>query len=84
MPHLIAAPILLPMATAALMLLLGDARRPLKAWISVLSCALGLAASVGLLLWVQHGDGRTRWASTCPATGRRPTASCWWWTACRP
>jgi multisubunit Na+/H+ antiporter MnhC subunit len=68
MPHLIAAPILLPMATAALMLLLGDAPAA-EGLVSVLSCALGLAASVGLLLWVQHGDGRTRWACTCPATG---------------
>ncbi|MFO1177805.1 MAG: hypothetical protein U1E79_05315 [Ottowia sp.] len=57
MPHLIVAPILLPMATAALMLLLGDTRRPLKALVGVLSCALGLAVSIALLLWVQHGDG---------------------------
>ena len=42
MPHLIVAPILLPMATAALLLLLGDTRRMLKALVSVLSCALGL------------------------------------------
>ena len=31
MPHLIVVPILLPMVTAAVMLLLGDTRRPLKA-----------------------------------------------------
>ena len=45
MPHLIVAPILLPMATAALMLLLGDTRRPLKAIINVLSCVLGVGVA---------------------------------------
>lgn len=53
MPHLIAAPILLPMATAAVLLLLGD-RRMLKAWVSVLSCALGVAIATALVYWVQH------------------------------
>ncbi len=57
MPHLIVAPILLPMATAALLLLLGDTRRMLKALVSVLSCALGLAVSIALVLWVVHSDG---------------------------
>jgi multicomponent K+:H+ antiporter subunit D len=53
MPHLIAAPILLPMATAAALLLLGD-RRTLKAWVSVLSCGLGVVISIALVYWVQH------------------------------
>ena len=57
MPHLIVVPILLPMATAALLLLLGDTRRMLKALVSVLSCALGLAVSIALVLWVVHSDG---------------------------
>ncbi|MFT3780018.1 MAG: monovalent cation/H+ antiporter subunit D [Ottowia sp.] len=52
MPHLVIAPILLPMATAALMLLLGDARRPLKRTLNVLACALNLAVAVALLAWV--------------------------------
>lgn len=55
MPHLIVAPILLPMATAALLLLPGD-RRTLKAWVSVLSCALGLAVAIALVVWVQDAD----------------------------
>ena len=59
MPHLVAAPILLPMATAALMLLLGDTRRPLKAAINVLSCLIGLAVAIGLVVWVQH-SGETQ------------------------
>jgi len=55
MPHLIIAPVLLPLATAALMLLLGDTRRPLKAAVNVLSCALGVAVAIALVAWVQHG-----------------------------
>ena len=57
MPHLIIAPILLPRATAALMLLLGDTRRPLKAVVNVLSCVLGVAMAIGLVFWVQHTSG---------------------------
>ena len=57
MPHLIVAPILLPMATAALMLLLGDTRRPLKAVVNVLSCLLGVAIAVALIYWVQRMGG---------------------------
>lgn len=57
MPHLVVVPVLLPLGTAALMLLLGDTRRPLKALVNVLSCLLGLAVSVALVYWVQHVDG---------------------------
>ena len=41
MDHLLVAPVLLPLATAALMLLLGEGRRRLKAVANVLSTALG-------------------------------------------
>ena len=54
--HLLVAPILLPLATAALMLLLGEGRRGLKAVANVLSTALGLAIAVGLLLHVSGRD----------------------------
>ena len=54
MPHLIVAPILVPMGTAILMLLLGDSRRPLKAVLNVLSCVLGVLVATGLVFWVQH------------------------------
>ncbi|MFK0089902.1 monovalent cation/H+ antiporter subunit D [Pseudomonas sp. NPDC090755] len=53
MNQLIIAPILLPLLTAALMLLLGEKRRPLKARLNLFSSLLGLAISVCLLLWVQ-------------------------------
>jgi multicomponent K+:H+ antiporter subunit D len=53
---LIVAPVLLPLATAALMLLLGEGRRDLKALLNVLSTSLGLAMAVALLLRV-NADG---------------------------
>ena len=54
MQHLIAAPILLPLLTAALMLLLGEKHRPLKARLNLFSSLIGLGISVMLLLWTQQ------------------------------
>ena len=54
--HLIVAPVLLPLATAALMLLLGEGRRHAKATINVLSTAIGLAVAVHLLRDVAQHD----------------------------
>ncbi|WP_122581444.1 monovalent cation/H+ antiporter subunit D [Pseudomonas viridiflava] len=51
--QLIIAPILLPLATAGLMLWLGEKRRPLKGRINLFSSMLGLGISVVLLFWVQ-------------------------------
>ncbi|WP_434710434.1 monovalent cation/H+ antiporter subunit D [Pseudomonas sp. R1-1] len=53
MTHLIAAPILLPLLTAALMLMLGERHRPLKAKINLFSSLLGLFISMMLLQWTQ-------------------------------
>ncbi|MEN2397461.1 monovalent cation/H+ antiporter subunit D [Pseudomonas halotolerans] len=52
-PHLIAAPILLPLFTAAVMLMLGEKHRPLKARINLLSSLLGLGIAMLLLYWTQ-------------------------------
>jgi len=57
MPHLIIAPILLPMGTAVIMLLLGDTRRPLKAVVNVVSCLLGLFIAGALVYWAQKMGG---------------------------
>ena len=54
--HLLVAPVLLPLATAALMLLLGEGRRRLKAIANVLSTALGLAIAVSLLVGVAQRE----------------------------
>ncbi|OFJ44362.1 monovalent cation/H+ antiporter subunit D [Pseudomonas koreensis] len=53
MTHLIAAPILLPLLTAAIMLMLGEKHRPLKGKINLFSSLLGLFISVMLLQWTQ-------------------------------
>lgn len=53
MTHLIAAPILLPLLTAAIMLMLGEKHRPLKAKINLFSSLVGLGISVMLLQWTQ-------------------------------
>ena len=56
MPHLVAAPVLLPMATAAMMLLMGEGKRTLKVVIGLGSALLGLTISCVLLTWThQHG-----------------------------
>jgi multicomponent K+:H+ antiporter subunit D len=51
-PHLVVVPVLLPLATAALMLLLGEGRRGLKAVINLASTSVGLGLAVALLLRV--------------------------------
>ncbi|VVP66709.1 Na(+)/H(+) antiporter subunit D [Pseudomonas fluorescens] len=53
MTHLIAAPILLPLLTAAIMMMLGEKHRPLKAKINLFSSLLGLGISLLLLQWTQ-------------------------------
>ena len=52
-PHLIIAPVLLPVLTAALMLALGEQRRETLAGLNVGSCLVGLALSI-LLAWSEH------------------------------
>ncbi|AMB87498.1 cation:proton antiporter [Pseudomonas agarici] len=56
MPHLIVAPILLPLLTAALMLLLGEKHRPFKARLNLVSSLLGLGVSVLLLIGAQQSS----------------------------
>jgi len=53
MSQLIVAPILLPLITAAIMLLLGEKHRRIKARLNLLSTFAGLAIAVSLLLWVR-------------------------------
>ncbi|MDO8386552.1 MAG: monovalent cation/H+ antiporter subunit D [Polaromonas sp.] len=59
MPHLVAVPILVPMLTAALMLLLGEHRRRTKAALTVVSGLIGLLAALALLRWVNALDTGT-------------------------
>ncbi len=50
--HLIAVPVLLPLATAAAMLMLGEGRRRFKAVLNTLSTLAGLACAIALLMQV--------------------------------
>ena len=50
MPHLMLAPILLPMLTGGLMLLLREEKRKTKVWLNIRSTTLELVISVALLL----------------------------------
>ena len=86
--HLPILPVLLPSLTAIVLLLIGDHggdahgghghRRLLWARrIALGSAALGLLLAARLVL---DADARRRCASTASATGRRPSASCWWST----
>jgi multicomponent K+:H+ antiporter subunit D len=59
MPHLVAVPILVPMLTAALMLMLGEHRRKTKAALTVVSGLIGLLAALALLRWVNAVDTGT-------------------------
>ncbi|MEJ8854046.1 monovalent cation/H+ antiporter subunit D [Variovorax robiniae] len=56
MPHLVAVPILVPMLTAALMLLLNEKRRREKAVLSVVSGLIGMISALALLRWVNAPD----------------------------
>ncbi|EYC52693.1 monovalent cation/H+ antiporter subunit D [Hylemonella gracilis str. Niagara R] len=51
-PHLVAAPVLLPLATAALMLMLGEGQRRLKSVVNLVSTLGGLLLAAHLLLQV--------------------------------
>lgn len=55
--HLIVVPIVLPLVTAALMLLLGDKRRRIKSLANISASLLGVIVAVALLLRVNHGSG---------------------------
>jgi multicomponent K+:H+ antiporter subunit D len=56
MPHLVVAPILLPMVITAAMLILGEERRTLKVAMGTGSALLGLSVSCVLLVWShEHG-----------------------------
>jgi len=60
MPHLMLAPILLPLLTAALMLLMGEDRQRLKLTFNLASTLLGLGVSIALLGWAdQKGAAST-------------------------
>jgi len=64
--HLIVAPVLLPLATAALMLLIGEKHRIAKGVIGLASTAAGLMLSIALLAWVHSQDAPGAFAVYLP------------------
>ena len=56
MPHLLLAPILLPMLTGGLMLLMKEEHRRTKLVLNIASTSLGLVIAVALLMWVKRAD----------------------------
>src|SRR6187402_1327194 len=72
MPHLVVAPILLPLIAAALMLALGDQRRGARALVNVLASAAGLAIAVALFAWVDRGGAGGTIAVYLPANWAVP------------
>jgi len=59
MPHLMLAPIALPLATAALLLLVREERERLKMTVNIGSTALGLLVAVALLIRSDEGTTQT-------------------------
>ena len=57
MPHLMIAPILLPLVTACALLFLRDRQHRTKATLSLGATVLNLAVAVALLLWSKLGEG---------------------------
>jgi len=54
MPHLIVAPIVLPLVAAALMVALGERRRVARALVNVVACGAGLVLALALAVWVDR------------------------------
>ncbi|MES2051389.1 MAG: monovalent cation/H+ antiporter subunit D, partial [Pseudomonadota bacterium] len=75
MPHLVAVPILVPMLTAALMLLLNEQQRRAKSVLTVVSGLIGLLAALALLRWVNApgtGGGEGSIGVYLPGNWRAP------------
>jgi multicomponent K+:H+ antiporter subunit D len=64
--ELVVAPVLLPLATAALLLLVGEGRRGLAAAINLASTLAGLLLAVVLLEWVHREDASAAFAVYLP------------------
>lgn len=59
MPHLSIVPVLLPLLTAALLLLFSDRRHSLKSGLSLAAALLNLVVAVALLGWAKDDGGGT-------------------------
>ncbi|MDR0212954.1 MAG: monovalent cation/H+ antiporter subunit D [Comamonas sp.] len=72
MPHLMLAPIMLPMLTAALMLFMGEERQRLKLGMNILSTTLGLLLVIMLLGWTNQSGATATMAVYMPGNWPAP------------
>lgn len=67
LPHLVVVPVVLPLVTAAVLLLLGDERRRFKSLLNVAACAAGLLVAALILRLVDRGAASIYLASNWEA-----------------
>lgn len=72
MPHLMLAPIMLPMFTAALMLFMGEERQRLKLGMNILSTTVGLLLVIMLLGWTNQSGATATMAVYLPGNWQAP------------
>ncbi len=72
MPHLMVAPILLPLLAACVLLLLGESRHRTKAALSMGVTTAHLVIAVLLLLWVKGGDQPSAFGVYLPSNWEVP------------
>lgn len=72
MPHLMLAPIVLPLMTAALMLLLKEERQTAKMVMNLGATTLGLLISIALLLWADQSGSSTTMGVYLPGNWPAP------------
>jgi multicomponent K+:H+ antiporter subunit D len=82
--HLVVAPVLLPLATAVLMLLLGEGRRQIKAVFNLLSTVAGLLLALYLLWQLQAQGQPAAFGIYLPGNWSVPFGIVLCWTGSRP
>jgi len=71
-PHLMLAPIMLPLLTASLMLLLREERQRFKLGVNIASTLLGLVISIALLQWTHKAGAPTSMGVYLPGNWPAP------------
>lgn len=72
MPHLMLAPIILPMLMAALMLLLKEEQQSIKVVLNIGATALGLLVAIALLVWADQAGSSTTLGVYLPGNWQAP------------
>ncbi|CAK7066108.1 Na(+)/H(+) antiporter subunit D [Saezia sanguinis] len=67
MPHLIVAPILLPMFTAAVLVAVREKHRSARSFINILACLLNVLVACALVYWVKERDASSAYGVYLPS-----------------